>query len=165
MVLFTISIITPILAIIVCIEVAYIFQQYIGHKQIKHNTAEYLGTLCSKGRRIDKLYEQIRSTVDHINQDEDMGVKVLADTDSGIIRIYNQDADSLSRASSSLYDLLELSYSTAEHHPYWALLYNATEILKTILDKWEADFSRDEIDDMAWRIEELSMALHKLEAL
>jgi len=116
-----------------------------------------------KGRTIASLYEQIRSTVDHMNQDEDMGIKVLADTDSGIIRIYDQEADSLKRASSSLYDILELSYSSAEHHPYWALLYNATEILKRILDKWEAELSRDEIDDMAWRIDELSIALHKLE--
>ena len=114
-----------------------------------------------KGKRIDRLYEQIMSTVDHINQDEDIAIKVLADIDSGIIKIYDQDTDCLKRAMSSLYDLLELSYSTAEHHPYWALLYNATEILKTILDKWEADFSRDEIDNMAWRIDELSMALHK----
>jgi hypothetical protein len=152
-----------IIAILVCIEVTYIFQKCKGHKQIKHNTAEYFGTMPFKGRRIDRLYEQIRSTVDHINQDEDMDIKVLADTDSGIIRIYDQDTDSLKRATSSLYDLLELSYSTAEHHPYWALLYNAAEILKTILDKWEADFSRDEIDDMTWRIDELSIALRKLE--
>jgi hypothetical protein len=124
-----------------------------------------LGILSFKGRRIDKLYEQIRSTIDHINQDEDMAIKVLADTDSGIIRIYDQDTDSLTRANSSLYDLLEQSYSTAEHRPYWALLYNATEILKTILDKWEADFSRDEIEDMAWRIDELRTALRKLKPI
>jgi len=37
--------------------------------------------------------------------------------------------------------------------------------LKTILDNWQADFSRDEIDDMAWRIDELSMALRKLEPI
>jgi hypothetical protein len=47
-----------------------------------------------------------------------------------IIKIYGQDTDILKRASSGLFDLLELSYSTAEHHPYWAILYNATEILK-----------------------------------
>ena len=94
-----------------------------------------------------------------------MDIKVVADTESGIIRIYHQDTDSLTRATSSLYDLLELSYSTAEHHPYWAFLYNATEILKTILDNWQAVFSRDEIDDMAWRIDELSMALRKLEPI
>jgi hypothetical protein len=51
-----------------------------------------------------------------------------------IIKIYGQDTGILKRAS-GLFDLLELSYSTAEHHPYWAILYNATEILKTILDK------------------------------
>lgn len=118
-----------------------------------------------KGKRIDRLYEQIMSTVDHINRDEGIAIKVLADTDSGIIRIYDQDTDCLKRATSSLNDLLELSYSTAEHHPYWALLYNATEILKTILDKWEADLSRDEIDNMTWKSDELSMALRKLESI
>jgi hypothetical protein len=78
-----------------------------------------------------------------------MDIKVVADTESGIIRIYHQDTDSLTRATSSLYDLLELSYSTAEQ----------------FLDNWQADFSRDEIDDMAWRIDELSMALRKLEPI
>ena len=97
------------------------------------------------------------------NVDEGVSVKIVTDTDSGIIKIYSQDTDIIKRASSALYELLELSYSTAEHHPYWEILYNATEILKTILDKWEADFSRDEIDDMTWRIDELSIALRKLE--
>ena len=52
-----------------------------------------------KGKRIDRLYEQIMSTVDHINRDEDSAIKVLADTDSGIIRIYDQDTDCLKRAT------------------------------------------------------------------
>ncbi|HJT47798.1 MAG TPA: hypothetical protein VJ729_06410 [Nitrososphaeraceae archaeon] len=133
--------------------------------QISHYMAEYLAAMSFKGNRIDRLYEQIRSTVDHINQDEDVGIKVVVDTDPGIIRIYDQETDSLKRATSSLYDLLELSYSTAEHHPYWSLLYNATEILKTILDKWLADFSIDEIDDMSWRINQLGIALRKFESI
>ena len=94
-----------------------------------------------------------------------MCVKVLADLDSGIIKIYNQDTDSLKRAMSGLYDLLELSYSTAEYHRYWTMLYNATEILKTILDKWESDFRKDEIDDMVWRVDNLKTALNKLESI
>ena len=140
-------------------------EQHKGQMQINHDMTEYLLAMYFKGKRIDRLYEQIMSVVDHINQDEDASMKVVVDTDSGIIRIYDQDTDSLKRAASSLHDLLELSYSTAEHHPYWSLLYNATEILKTILDKWLADFSRDEIDDMSWRIEELGTALRKFKLI
>jgi len=32
--------------------------------------------------------------------------------------------DPVSRAERALYDIQELADSTAEHHPYWALLYN-----------------------------------------
>jgi hypothetical protein len=42
------------------------------------------------------------------------------------------------------------------------MLYNATEILKTILDKWESYFCKDEIDDMIWRVNELRTALNKV---
>jgi hypothetical protein len=78
--------------------------------------------------------------------------------------MYDQNTDCLKRAISGLYDVLELSYTTAEHHPYWTMLYNATEILKTILDKWESDFCKDEIDDMVWRVDELRTVLNKVKS-
>jgi hypothetical protein len=113
---------------------------------------------------IDTLYEKIKSMVELSNEDEGVSLKIVADIDSGIIKIYSQDTDII-RASSGLYELLELSYSTAEHHPYWAILYNATEILKTILDKWDSDFSKDEIDYMSWRIDGMRTALHRIEPI
>jgi hypothetical protein len=116
-----------------------------------------------KGKSIDRLYEKIKSIVELSNEDEGMSVKIGTDIGSGIIKIYGQDTDILKRASSGLFDLLELSYSTAEHHPYWTMLYNATEILKTILDKWQSDFNKDEISDMSWRIDEMKSALHKID--
>lgn len=79
---------------------------------------------------------------------------------TNIHRLYEQI-----RAISGLYDVLELSYATAEHHPYWTMLYNATEILKTILDKWGSDFCKDEIDDMVWRVDELRMVLNKVKSI
>jgi hypothetical protein len=112
---------------------------------------------------IDTLYEKIKSMVELSNVDEGVSVKIVTDTDSGIIKIYSQDTDIIKRASSGLYELLELSYSTAEHHPYWEILYNATEILKTTLDKWDSDFSKNEIDDMSWRIDGMRTALHRIE--
>jgi len=34
----------------------------------------------------------------------------------------------LARARNGLNDMRELAYTTAEHHPYWNLLYNCSEI-------------------------------------
>jgi hypothetical protein len=118
-----------------------------------------------KEKSIYRLYEQIRSIVHNSNKDKETSLKVLADLDSGIIKIYDQHTDSLKKAMSGLYDLLELSYSTAEHHPHWTMLYNATEILRTILEKWDSDFCKDEIDDMVWRLDELKTALNKVESI
>jgi hypothetical protein len=126
--------------------------------------AEASYEMSHQGNNIHRLYEQIRFIVHKSNQDEKMCVRVLADLECGAIKIYDQDTDSLKRAISGLYDVLELSYATAEHHPYWTILYNATEILKTILDKWESDFCQDEIDDMAWRVDELKTALNKVKS-
>ncbi len=123
--------------------------------------AEAYSEMSYKGNNIHRLYEQIRSIIHKLNQDEQLCVKVLADLERGVIKIYDQDTDSLDRAISGLCDVLELSYATAEHHPYWTMLYNATEISKTILDKWKSDFCQDEIDDMVWRVDELKTALNR----
>jgi hypothetical protein len=127
--------------------------------------AEASSGMSFKEKSIYRLCEQIRSIVHNSNQDEEMYLQVLADLDSGIIKIYDQHTDSLKKARSGLYDLLELSYSTAEHHPYWTMLYNATEILRTILEKWDSDFCKDEIDDMICRADELRTALNKVEPI
>src|ERR687888_307029 len=115
--------------------------------------AETSSGMSFKGKTIDTLFEKIKSIVELSNEYEGVSIKIVSDIDSGIIKIYDQDTDIIKRASYGLSDLLELSYSSAEHHPYWAILYNATEILKMILDKWESDFSKDEIDYMSWRID------------
>jgi hypothetical protein len=151
--------------IVICKKPLCASQYRTDHKQIKHNKAEAYCDMSYKGTNIHRLYEQIRSIVHHSNQDEGMYVKVLEDLECGVIKIYDQNTDSLKRAISGLYDVLELSYATAEHHPYWTMLYNATEILKTILDKWGSDFCKDEIDDMVWRVDELRMVLNKVKSI
>jgi hypothetical protein len=125
--------------------------------------AETSSGMSFKGKSIDTLFEKIKSIVELSNEYEGVSIKIVSDIDSGIIKIYDQDTDIIKRASYGLYDLLELSYSSAEHHPYWAILYNAVEILKMILDKWESDLSKDEINNMSWRVDEIRIALHKIE--
>ena len=58
--------------------------------------------------------------------------------------------------------MAELSYTTAEHHPYWKLLYSCVEISRIILERWNDEISTDDVDEIRWMISELQNSLNKL---
>ncbi len=51
-------------------------------------------------------------------------LKIENDLEYNIIKIFGEKITSLARARNGLNDVAELAYTTAEHHPYWNLLYN-----------------------------------------
>jgi len=71
--------------------------------------------------------------------------------------------DPVSRAERALYDIQELADSTAEHHPYWVLLYNCSQISKTILEKWNDDLTEEDLSEIRWMISELENSYNKLQ--
>jgi len=111
---------------------------------------------------IDVVLDRVKSVLEDLDSKEKISTKIGIDRDAGIIRIYGQDSDSIMRASSGLTEMLELAYTTAEHHPYWAVLYHAAEIAKTVLEKWESDLSADHISELSWRCDEIKMALARI---
>jgi hypothetical protein len=111
---------------------------------------------------IDRILDAIKATLEEF-QKQNIFFKVSVDRDASIVRIYGEGSHYIKRASSGLGEVLELAYTTAEHHPYWAILYNATEICKTVLDRWESDFTADQRSEMTWRCDEIKMALERLE--
>jgi len=58
--------------------------------------------------------------------------------------------------------MAELSYTTAEHHPYWKLLYSCVEISRIVLERWNDEISTDDVDEIRWMISELQNSLNKL---
>ena len=74
-----------------------------------------------------------------IFEEKNVLLKVEEDDALNIIRIFGENADSVSRAKNGLEDVVELAYATAEHHPYWTLLYNSSLISKVVLEKWNED--------------------------
>ena len=70
--------------------------------------------------------------------------------------------DPVSRAEKALYDIQELADSTAEHHPYWALLYNCSQISKLILEKWNDELTEEDLSEIRWMISELENSYDKL---
>ena len=82
-------------------------------------------------------------------------VKLNSDLNSNVVRIYGEKSDGLSLAKIGLEEIEELSLTTAEHHPYWNLLYNGSQILKIVLEKWNDKLTEDEIREILWYVEEM----------
>ena len=111
-------------------------------------------------QEIDRVAQRVRDALEELEK-EDVVTKVGVDREAGIIKIYTEESDALKKASSGLAEMLELAYTTAEHHPYWGMLYHAAEISKILLEKWDDDLSDDNRSEIAWRCDEVRMALDR----
>ncbi len=89
-------------------------------------------------------------------------LKIEKDLENDIVKIFGEKITSLARARNGLNDIAELAYATAEHHPYWNLLYNCSEIASSVLEKWKESLSADDLSDIDWAIKELNQSLEKI---
>jgi hypothetical protein len=105
-----------------------------------------------------KLHDAISDLIKSFEQKKVL-VKMQSDLDSNTIKIYGERASALERAKEGLEDVAELAYATAEHHPYWNLLYNGSQILKIVLEKWNESLTTDEIKEINWYANEIKNSL------
>ncbi len=94
--------------------------------------------------------------------ENDLALKIEEDLEHDIIKIFGTKITSLARAQNGLNDVTELAYTTAEHHPYWNLLYNCSEITHTLLDNWEKSLSSENLGDIKWALKEIDQTLEKI---
>ncbi len=113
---------------------------------------------------MDEFEKFYRKLVDLAEKFEKSGLllKIEWDLDNSIIKIFGEKTTSLTRAQSGLGDISELAYATSEHHPYWNLLYNNSEITSTVLDKWQSSLSEEDLDDIDWAIQKINRVLEKI---
>jgi hypothetical protein len=110
---------------------------------------------------LEFVLDKVKSALRELEQ-KDVTAKVTYDNEADMIKIYGEGSDHVKRAHSGLSDIQELAYTTAEHHPYWAILYHASEISKAVLEKWESQLTQDQVSEMSWRCDEIKMALERL---
>ena len=84
------------------------------------------------------------------------------DEENGIVRIYLNNTNELKRALSAVSEILDLAYSTTEHHPYSLLLYHSTEILRSVLDVWEDTLTADGLSEIGWRVDEIRSNIDRI---
>jgi len=113
------------------------------------------------GAKFSDFYESLLKLAKSF-EDKNMLMKIQADLDANVIRIYGEKTDSIARAKLGLEEVSELAYTTAEHHPYWNLLYNSSQISKLVLEKWDDTITNEELDEISWQVEELKNTTKKL---
>ena len=95
-------------------------------------------------------------------EDQHVQLKLEADLENNIIKIFGKEFTALIRAKNGLEDMNELAIDTAEHHPYWNLLYQCCQICSVSLEKWNDTLSEKELDEIRWSISELDNTRKKL---
>ena len=118
--------------------------------------------MVSEYSEYDRMYNTICSIIANLKE-EGINIKTKFEKDSGFIGLYTSNTSILKRAKIGLNEILELSYSIAEHHPYWNIIYNTSEIAKITLNNWDENFSHDQIQEMLWRNGEIKNTLSRLE--
>ena len=109
----------------------------------------------------EKFYQELVELAEKFEK-ENLPLKIEKDLDNDIIKIFGEKITSLARAQNGLNDISELAYTTAEHHPYWNLLYNSSEIASTVLEKWKGSLSDEDFEDIDWAIQKINQTLEKI---
>ena len=107
------------------------------------------------------LSQEVRLLLDSVKA-KGIITTLNVDEENGIVRIYSNNTNELKRALSAVSEILDLAYSTTEHHPYSLLLYHSTEILRSILDAWEDTLAADGLSEIAWRIDEIRSNIDRI---
>ena len=107
------------------------------------------------------LSQEVRLLLDSVKA-KGIITTLNVDEENGIVRIYSNNTNELKRALSAVSEILDLAYSTTEHHPYSLLLYHSTEILRSVLDAWEDTLTADELSEIVWRIDEIRSNIDRI---
>lgn len=116
---------------------------------------------CVEMTNFENFYDDLLDLAKKYEQ-KNIPLKIENDLENDIVKIFGENITSLARARNGLNDVAELAYATAEHHPYWNLLYNCSEIASSVLEKWKESLSADDLSDIDWAIKELSQSLEKI---
>jgi len=101
----------------------------------------------------------------HIYTERGAQLKAKHDPAHDIIRIIGPRATPRARAVDGLEDLQELAQATAEHHPYWSLLYHSAEVSDTVLSGWNGALSDGQIEDIEWSLREMDARIRSIKAI
>ncbi|MCA9811416.1 MAG: hypothetical protein KC483_00955 [Nitrosarchaeum sp.] len=109
----------------------------------------------------ESFYDELTNISDrHVKNN--VSLKIEKDPQNDIIKIYGEKSTALSRAQNGLSDVLEIAFTTAEHHPFWRLLSSCAEISNTLLENWNGTLTKDDLNEIDWYLKELTQGFQNL---
>ncbi|MEM1571141.1 hypothetical protein [Pyrobaculum sp.] len=60
-------------------------------------------------------------------------------------------------------ELQRLADSIAEHHPYWPTLHFTLQLLRTIVENWNRDFTKEEHEELVWVAEKIVDSVKRIQ--
>ena len=111
-----------------------------------------------------EIYCDLLDTVRR-HSERGLQLKVRHNEKNEIIHITGIGATQVAMASDGLEDMLELAQVTAEHHPYWGLLYHLSDVADSILREWNGALSADQIDNIMWSLREMNSMIEKIRSV
>ncbi|MGC9169737.1 MAG: hypothetical protein ACP5HD_03225 [Thermoproteus sp.] len=59
-------------------------------------------------------------------------------------------------------EISSLLSGVAEHHPYWPAAHYLAQAMEMLFEKWNADLTEAELDELLWHLEKARDALQRL---
>lgn len=92
----------------------------------------------------------------------ELGIKIEGNQEDQIFDVFTNRITSLERAKHNMNRLTEFTQTATEHHPFWAMLEGSTEITSTLLDRWNTDLTKSDIDEIKWHLKTMQRSLDRV---
>ena len=106
----------------------------------------------------EQFLDQLRQFCKKYNVD----VRIKQHEDSEIVQIFKDRVTPVKRAKLGSEEIMELACTTAEHHPYWDILYHCAQITETVLEEWDGKLNKDQIEEMNWLLSKIQDAVDRV---
>lgn len=105
-------------------------------------------------------FESLADFIEEMARSSNLAVRTVRSP--GSVSVVGSDSTPLIRARAALEDLDALALETAEHHPYWHVLWACCQVSRTILEGWDSGITREDAEQARWSASRLVESCSRL---
>ena len=107
-----------------------------------------------------KDFEALADLIEEAARSSNLAVRTARST--GSISVAGPGSTPLLRARAALEELDALALETAEHHPYWEILWACCQVSRAVLEGWDSGITREDAEQARWSASRLSESCSRL---
>lgn len=105
-------------------------------------------------------FEALADLIEEVARSSDLAVRTARSP--GSVSVSGPDSTPLLRARAALEELDALALETAEHHPYWHVLWACCQVLSAVLEGWDSGMTREDAEQARWSASQLAGSCSRL---